>query len=294
MIEVAGERARPAARGHEIARSRVKAGASASRAAAVSPAMWLAGLALLLFLAVPLVALVLRAAEQTDALDAVTSETVRQAIRLTFVTSLISLGIVLLLGTPLAYALARGRMPGGRLIDTVIDLPMVLPPAVAGIALLMAFGRRGIVGQHLDAVGITVGFTSIAVVMAQVFVSVPYYVRAARAGFTRVDRAVEEAAADLGATPGAVFRTVTLPLVRPNLAAGAVLAWARAVGEFGATIMFAGNFAGKTQTMPLAIYGRYEAGDLDTALILSVVLLAAAMLVLLAVRSIGPQSRDFP
>jgi molybdate transport system permease protein len=265
-----------------------------SRVARVSPAFWLAGAALLLFLTVPLVALVLRAFEENDSLDVVTSSTVRQAIRLTFVTSFISLAIVLLLGTPLAYALARGRVPGRRLIDTIIDLPMVLPPAVAGIALLMAFGRRGIVGEHLDAIGITVGFTSIAVVMAQIFVSVPYYVRAARAGFTRVERAVEEAAADLGAPPAVVFRTITLPLVRPSLAAGAVLAWARAVGEFGATIMFAGNFAGKTQTMPLAIYGRYEAGDLDTALILSVALLAAAMLVLLAVRSIGPQSREFP
>lgn len=265
-----------------------------SRGASVAPAVWLAGLALLLFLAVPLVALVLRAVEETESLDEVTSATVRQAIQLTFVTSLISLAIILLVGTPLAYALARGRIPGSRLIDTIIDLPMVLPPAVAGIALLMAFGRRGVVGQHLDAVGITIGFTSAAVVLAQIFVSAPYYVRAARAGFSRVDRAVEEAAADLGATPAAVFRTVTLPLVRPNLAAGAVLAWARAVGEFGATIMFAGNFAGKTQTMPLAIYGRYEAGDLDTALILSVALLAAAMLVLLAVRSIGAQSRELP
>ncbi|MCC6790630.1 MAG: molybdate ABC transporter permease subunit [Thermomicrobiales bacterium] len=287
---MAGERALPAPSALAGASRR----ADASRRFRVAPAIWLAGFALLLFLATPLVALLLRAAEETESLDVVTSETVRQAIRLTFVTSLISLAIVLLLGTPLAYALARGRIPARRLIDTVIDLPMVLPPAVAGIALLMAFGRRGIVGQHLDAVGITIGFTSAAVVMAQVFVSVPYYVRAARAGFTRVDRAMEEAAADLGASPSAVFRTITIPLVRPSLAAGAVLAWARAVGEFGATIMFAGNFAGKTQTMPLAIYGRYEAGDLDTALILSVVLLAAAMLVLFAVRSIGPRQPDYP
>lgn len=260
----------------------------------MAPVLWLAAAALVLFLIVPLAALILRAAEETDGFDEPAAETLRQAIQLSFITSLVSLAIVLLLGTPLAYALARGRVPLRRLIDTVIDLPMVLPPAVAGIALLMAFGRRGIVGEHLHALGITVGFTSVAVVMAQVFVSVPYYVRAARSGFARVDRELEEAAADLGATPGAVFRTVTIPLVRPSLAAGAVLAWARAVGEFGATIMFAGNIAGRTQTMPLAIYGRYEAGDLDTALILSVVLLVAAMLVLLAVRSIGPQSRDFP
>jgi molybdate transport system permease protein len=254
--------------------------------------MWLAALALLLFLAVPVVALTLRAIEESGTFDDATRTTLRSALRLSLITSLVSLVIVVMFGTPLAYLLARGRMPFRRLIDTLIDLPMVLPPAVAGIALLMAFGRRGLVGTQLDAWGITVGFTSIAVVMAQCFVAVPFYVRSARAGFSRVDRELEEAAADLGAPPGSVFWTVTLPLIRPSLLAGAVLAWARAVGEFGATIMFAGNIAGRTQTMPLAIYGRFESGDLDTALLLSVVLLAASMLVLLAVRSIGGRSGD--
>jgi molybdate transport system permease protein len=249
----------------------------------LAPVIWLAAGALLLFLAAPLVALVLRAVEEADTFSGATTQTLRQALRLSFTTSLVSLAIVLAFGTPLAYVLARGRVPARRLIDTIIDLPMVLPPAVAGI---------GLIGQQLDAFGITIGFTTAAVVMAQTFVAVPYYVRAARAGFARVDRDLEEAAADLGATPAAVFRSVTLPLVKPNLAAGAVLAWARAVGEFGATIMFAGNIAGRTQTMPLAIYGRYEAGDLDTALLLSVVLLAAAMLVLLAVRSVGGRASD--
>lgn len=255
--------------------------------------IWLASAALVLFLALPMVALVVRAFERSGGFDASTRHLLWQALRLTFLTSLTSLGIIVLLGTPLAYALARRRLPGKAVIETIIDLPMVLPPAVAGIALLMAFGRRGLVGEQLDVWGITLGFTSAAVVLAQVFVAVPFYVRAVRAGFSRVDRELEEAAADLGASSVAVFRSVTLPLVRPHLAAGAVLAWARAVGEFGATIMFAGNVTGRTQTMPLAIYGRYEAGDLDTALLLGVILLAAAMLVLVAVRLIGGRSGDF-
>jgi molybdate transport system permease protein len=253
--------------------------------------VWLAAAAIVLFLALPLVALVLRAGE-APRLTETTRHTLRQALQLTLVTTGISLAVILALGTPLAYLLARRRFPGVHLVNTLVDLPMVLPPAVAGIALLMAFGRRGILGKHLDDVGITLGFTTAAVVLAQIFVSVPFYVRAARAGFARVAHDLEEAAADLGAPPATVFRTVTLPMARPSLAAGAVLAWARAVGEFGATIMFAGNFAGRTQTMPLAIYGRYEAGDLTTALLLSAILLVASMLVLLAVRLVGGRAGD--
>jgi molybdate transport system permease protein len=254
--------------------------------------MWLAAFAMVLFLVVPLVGLVLRAAEEADSYSQKTRDTLWEALRLSLLTSCISLAIIVAFGTPLAYLLARRVFPGQHLINTMIDLPMVLPPAVAGIALLMAFGRRGIVGQYLDDAGITLGFTTAAVVIAQTFVSVPFYVRSARAGFSRIDRVLEEAAADLGATPQRVFLSVTLPLIRPSLAAGAVLAWARAIGEFGATIMFAGNIAGRTQTMPLAIYGRYEAGDLNTALLLSVVLLGTAMLVLLAVRSVGGRRGD--
>jgi molybdate transport system permease protein len=252
----------------------------------------LAALALVLFLAVPLAALLLRAFNQSDGLTVETRDTLRQALRLTLLTTGITLAIVITLGTPLAYVLARHRFPGWRLIDTLIDLPMVLPPAVAGVALLMAFGRRGLIGEPLANLGITVGFTTVAVVMAQTFVAVPFYVRAARAGFARVSRELEEAASDLGAPPIRVFRTVTIPIARPGLAAGAVLAWARAVGEFGATIMFAGNFTGRTQTMPLAIYGRYEAGDLNTALVLSAILLGASLLVLLAVRLVGGRAGD--
>lgn len=253
--------------------------------------VWLAAAAIVLFLALPLVALVLRASDAPD-LTPTARQTLRQAMELTLLTTGASLAVILVLGTPLAYLLARRRFPGVHLVNTLVDLPMVLPPAVAGIALLMAFGRRGIVGGHLDDAGITLGFTTVAVVLAQIFVAVPFYVRAARAGFARVARDLEEAAADLGAPPATVFRSVTLPLARPSLAAGAVLAWARAVGEFGATIMFAGNFAGKTQTMPLAIYGRYEAGDLTTTLLLSAILLVASMLVLLAVRRVGGRAGD--
>ena len=261
----------------------------ADRARAVT--VWaLAGL-LLLFLAIPIGALVVRALGAGDGWDARTYDTLRQALGLSLATTLLTMVIVVALGTPLAYLLARRRFPGAAAVEALVDLPIVLPPAVAGIALLVAFGRNGLVGQWLAEGGITLGFTTLAVVMAQIFVSAPFYVIAARAGFARVDRDVEAAAADLGAPPGQVFRTVTLPLIAPSLIAGAVLAWARALGEFGATIMFAGNFPGVTQTMPLAIYGRFGAGDMPTALLLSVVLLIASLAVLLGVRIAGARVR---
>jgi molybdate transport system permease protein len=168
---------------------------------------------------------------------------------------------------------------------------MVLPPAVAGLALLMAFGRRGVVGSYLDDAGIRIGFTTAAVIFAQIFVASPFYIRAARAAFSRLDTTVEDAAADLGASPMHVLRTITLPLAAPGLTAGAVLAWARAVGEFGATIMFAGNLPRETQTLPLAIYGRYEAGELETSLAMALILLASSFLVLVSVRGLGSRLR---
>jgi molybdate transport system permease protein len=250
----------------------------------------LAGL-LILFLAIPVGALVIRALESRQGWDAATREILWQALSLSLLTTAISMVVVIALGTPLAYLLARRRFPGVTLVEALIDLPIVLPPAVAGIALLMAFGRRGVVGQWLDQGGLTLGFTTAAVVMAQIFVAAPYFVIAARSGFSRIDRDVEEAAADLGASPVSVFRTVTLPLIAPSLIAGTVLAWARALGEFGATIMFAGSFPGVTQTMPLAIYGRFGAGDLTSALLLSVVLLLASLVVLFGVRLLGARVR---
>jgi molybdate transport system permease protein len=262
---------------------------SASRASEI--AVWALALLLLLFLAIPIGALVIRALGTEAAWDARTYDTLRQALSLSMGTTAVTMVIVIALGTPLAYLLARRRIPGAAAIEALVDLPIVLPPAVAGIALLVAFGRNGLVGRWLAEGGITVGFTTIAVVMAQLFVSAPFYVIAARGGFARVDSDVEAAAADLGATPGQVFRTVTLPLIAPSLIAGAVLAWARALGEFGATIMFAGNFPGVTQTMPLAIYGRFGAGDLPSALLLSVVLLGASLIVLVGVRITGGRVR---
>ena len=253
----------------------------------------LAAASLLVFLVLPLVALVWRAVRDFDGIDSETTETLREALTLTLMSSLVSLAVVVLLGTPLAYVLARRRFRGAMVIETLVDLPMILPPAVAGLALLMAFGRRGLVGSVLDEQwGITIGFTTAAVILAQTFVATPFYVRAARSGFSRVDRELEDAAADLGASPVRVLWSITLPMARPALSAGAVLAWARAVGEFGATIMFAGSIAGRTETMPLAVYGRYEAGDLNTALVLAVILLGSAMLVLLAVRYSGNKGMD--
>ena len=265
-------------------------GGSDSRASELI--VWALVLVLLLFLAIPVVALIIRALGTGAAWDAQTYDTLRQALGLSMVTTATTMVIVVVLGTPLAYVLARRRFPGAVVVEALVDLPIVLPPAVAGIALLVAFGRNGLVGRWLAEDGVTLGFTTIAVVMAQVFVSAPFYVIAARAGFARVDTDVEAAAADLGATPSQVFRTVTLPLIAPSLIAGAVLAWARALGEFGATIMFAGNFPGVTQTMPLAIYGRFGAGDLPTALLLSVVLLIASLMVLLGVRIAGGRVRS--
>jgi molybdate transport system permease protein len=246
---------------------------------------------LLLFLALPVVSLIVRALGSDRGWDARTLQVLRQALGLSLGTTALTMLIVVALGTPLAFLLARRRFRGVSAVEALVDLPIVLPPAVAGIALLVTFGRNGLVGQWLDAAGITVGFTTAAVVMAQIFVSAPFYVIAARGGFARVDRDMEAAAADLGAPPGQVFRTVTLPLVMPSLIAGAVLAWARALGEFGATIMFAGSFPGITQTMPLAIYGRFGAGDMPAALLLSVVLLSASLAVLLGVRIAGERVR---
>jgi molybdate transport system permease protein len=252
---------------------------------------WLVGGVLLLFLALPLFALSWRAIAHLDNLHSAGRTTVLDALILSATTSLTSLVLIVGFGTPLAYGIARRSFPGKSILETLIDLPMVLPPAVAGLALLMAFGRRGVLGSWLDDAGIRIGFTTTAVVFAQLFVSSPFYVRSARAAFSRLDRTVEDAAADLGASPARVLQTVTLPLAAPGLMAGAVLAWARAVGEFGATIMFAGNLPRETQTLPLAIYGRYEAGDLDTALAMALILLASSFLVLVCVRGLGGRLR---
>jgi molybdate transport system permease protein len=208
------------------------------------------------------------------------------ALKLSLMTSIASTIIVIIVGTPVSYINARYRYPCKEAIDTISDLPVVIPPAVAGIALLMAFGRRGVLGQYLDMAGITVGFTTVAVVMAQVFVSSPFFIRHARTSFEDVDRSFENAARTLGASRVNTFFYITVPIAMNGLVSGAILTWARALGEFGATILFAGNFEGRTQTMPLAIYSAMQ-NDMDVSILLSIILVAISFVVIAAVKMLA-------
>ena len=237
-----------------------------------------------LFLGLPIFALVGRALLDGSLALAVTSATVLDALRLSLVTTAISLGITVTLGLPLAFVLARRRFRGKRLLEVVVDLPIILPPSVAGLALLLAFGRRGLLGAPFEVLGISIPFTVVAVIMAQVFVSAPFFVRSARAGLAGVDRDLEDAARVDGASERRVFREVTVPLAGASLAAGLIMSWARSLGEFGATIMFAGNIAGRTQTLPLVVYGEFQGGDLDGSIAAAAILVLAAFGVLVAVR----------
>ncbi len=245
------------------------------------PWLW-AGLPLLFFLAVPIVA-VLGRASLADLLGSLRDPDVWQAVRISLTTSLAATGLIVLGGTPVSMWLAHSRFPFRRAIDTLIDLPAVMPPAVAGLALLMAFGRRGLIGSLLNEWGIEVAFTPLAVVLAQVFVAAPLYIKSAMVGFAGVEAELEQSAGLDGAGPWQIFRYVAAPLAWPALLSGAVVAWARALGEFGATIIFAGNFVGRTQTMPLAIYLGLEL-DLSVALTLSVILISLSFLALLVVK----------
>jgi molybdate transport system permease protein len=239
---------------------------------------------LVAFVALPIVALAWRALESGELANNITSDLVLDAMRLSAITSTICLILAVLGGTPLAYLLARRSFPGKAAIDLIIDLPIVLPPTVAGVALLVAFGRRGVLGEYLDSLGLELAFTTTAVVLAQLFVSAPFYIRAVKAGFESVSPEFEGVAATLGASPLRIFLKVTLPLAWPSVVAGAILCWARALSELGATLVFAGNFPGRTQTMPLAIIGVFDAGrSIDVAIALAVILVlaAAALLVLL-------------
>ncbi len=205
------------------------------------------------------------------------------ALRLSLITSILATVVVVVLGTPLAYLLATRRFTGRRWLEALVDLPMVLPPTVAGFALLMAFGRAGLAGGALGAFGVSLPFTTAAVIAAQAFMAAPFYVSAARAGFQGVDARLLEAAASLGANERARFVRVMVPLAAPALAAGATMTFARALGEFGATITFAGNLPGTTRTLPLAVYVALQS-DLDAALVLSALLLAVSFALLLALR----------
>jgi molybdate transport system permease protein len=243
----------------------------------------LPALALVLFLVLPLIGLLARAVTAGGLADALRRPIVLDALRLSLLSTLAVLGVSLALGSPLALVLARKRFPGVNLIDTLVDLPIVLPPAVAGLALLLTFGRRGLLGSWLSSIGVELPFTTAAVILASLFVAAPFYVRAARSGFVSVSREFEDAARIEGASEWQVFQHVTLPVASPALLGGAILCWARALGEFGATIMFAGQLQGRTQTMPLAIYAALET-DLDAALGLAVVLLAISAVLLLVFR----------
>jgi molybdate transport system permease protein len=247
-----------------------------------SIALPLAAAPLLGFLLLPLAALLLRI-NPTELASHLLSPVVGQAIRLSVATTLTTTLITLALGTPLAFLLARTQFWGRQAVDTLLDLPMVLPPSVAGIALLIAFGRRGLFGPLLTSLEIEIAFTQAAVVLAQLFVAAPFYVKAAAAGFAGVDRELEQSAALDGASRLGVFRYITMPLAWPALFGGAIMTWARALGEFGATIIFAGNFPGRTQTMPLAIYLGFER-DLDLALTLAAILLGISFAVLISVK----------
>ncbi len=232
-----------------------------------------------LFLGLPVGALLVRAAQQSNFLDAVTGDVALTALRLSLFTSIVSMAVVVLLGTPFAYLLARSGSSWIRVVDVFVELPLVLPPVVAGVAMLMAFGRGGLIGPGLEDLGITVPFTSAAVVFDQIFVASPFFIRAAKLGFQSVPKDYEDVAQTLGVSPWHTFFRVTLPLAGPAMFTGLGLAWARALSEFGATMMFAGNLTGKTQTMPLAIMTAMET-SLDSALALSVMLLAGSVLIL--------------
>ena len=246
------------------------------------PVVLAAGAAVAFFVA-PLIALFLRT-PWSSVPDLIREPEVRTALRLSLVCSLAATALSILFGGPLAWMLARVSFPGRSLVRTLTTMSLVLPPVVSGVALLLAFGRRGVVGRFLyDWWGIQIPFTTWGVILAETFVAMPFLVLTLEGAFRTSDRRLEDAAATLGARRWTTFRRITLPAIGPSLIAGSVLAWARALGEFGATITFAGNFPGKTQTMPLAVYLALES-DLDAAILLSLVLVFVSFIVLFGLR----------
>jgi len=247
-------------------------------------AVGIGSIPIILFLILPSLALILRI-HPSEFFPTLADPQAYEAIKLSIVTTFVTIIITVIAGTPAAYMLSRKRIPGRVIIDTFLDLPIVLPPSVAGVALLVTFGRRGLLSPLLEQLHLDIAFTQVAVILAQLFVASPFYIKSAAAGFSAVDRDLEQAAAIDGASPFKVFRTVTLPLAFPAVAGGAVMTWARALGEFGATIIFAGNFPGRTQTMPLAIYMGFEV-DIKIALTLAFILLAVSFFILLVVKGL--------
>ncbi len=240
----------------------------------------LAGLA---FLVLPLAGLLIRAPWAT-LLERLTEPQVLEALRLSLVCATVATAVCLVLGVPLAWLLARVDFRGRRVVRALVTVPLVLPPVVGGVALLLVLGRRGLIGQWLEATfGITLPFTTAGVIVAEAFVAMPFLVISVEGALRGADQRFEEAAATLGASRWTVFRRVTLPLIMPGVVAGAVLCWARALGEFGATITFAGNFPGTTRTMPLAVYLALET-EPEAAIVLSLVLLAVSVIILASLR----------
>jgi molybdate transport system permease protein len=236
----------------------------------------------LAFLALPVVAIFVQV-PPSDLVHALGQQVTRDALIVSLKTSAIAHVSVLVVGTPAAWVLARRRFRGRALVLTLIELPLVLPPAVAGIALLATFGRTGLLGDELDAFGIQIPFTQAAVVLAVAFVESPFYLRGAIASFEAVDSSLLDAARTLGASPARVFRRIALPLAAGGLGAASALALARGLGEFGATIIFAGSLQGVTQTLPLAIYAQFEQ-DFDTALAISALFIVIGVLLLVALK----------
>lgn len=239
-------------------------------------------LAVTLYLALPVAALFLRTTPDLF-LSSLSDPLVISALWLSLTTSVISLMVVILVGTPFAYVHARSSYPGKVIVDTLIDLPLVLPPAVAGFALLVLYGRMGLLGQYFNMLGISIAFTTLAVIMAQIFVASPFYLRQAKSLFEQFDQSYEHTARTLGASPIRTFMTITLPLTASGLISGAVMTFGRALGEFGATIMFAGNLPGVTQTMPLAVYVGMES-NFNLGLTISILLVIISFIIMITVR----------
>ena len=237
-----------------------------------------------LFLALPVAALVVRAVVEGSLAHALTTQVVLDALALSLATTAVSLVLIVGLGLPMAIILARRSFRGRSFLEAIVDLPIVLPPSVAGIALLLAFGRNGLLGGTLAVFGISIPFTTVAVILAQTFVSMPFFIRSARTGIAGVDHDLEDAARVDGASERQVFQSITVALASSALAAGLVMSWARALGEFGATIMFAGNLEGSTQTLPLLVYSEFQGVSLDASIAAATILILAAFGVLIAVR----------
>ena len=274
---------RPARSSRLTARERARRAARGGAPRSVPAPLLVPALIAILFLLLPLAGLLIRAPWGRLG-AALSGSDATQALTLSLWTATVSTAISIVIGVPLAWVLARSSFPGQRLLRALVTLPLVLPPVVGGVALLLAFSRTGIVGRYLDSwFGLTIPFTPLAVVMAETFVAMPFLIITVEGAFRSADQGFEEAAATLGAKRMTVFRRITVPMIAPSLGAGAVLCWARALGEFGATITFAGSFPGQTETMPIAVYYALE-NDPDAAIALSLVLLLVSVVVLASLR----------